>query len=253
MRIILLTQNETMFLPSAIEYFIRRKPEYVTIVGSLILSPSPFGEAKSFIGKFINTINIFGFKFTLIYGINYLYKKIFKLDVFSIMKKFNIPIIKVNNSINSQEYLKKISELKPDLIISITGNQIFKKPLLNIPQNGILNLHTSLLPKYRGLMPTFWALKNKEKETGVSVFFVDEGIDSGPILVQKKIKLGNITQWNLIKITKFLGIEAIIEGINIIKSSNIKTIENNNKLSSYFSFPSRKDVMDFKMKGGKFF
>ena len=102
-------------------------------------------------------------------------------------------------------------------------------------------------------MPTFWVLKNKEKETGVSVFFVDEGIDSGPILVQKKIKLGNITQWNLIKMTKVLGIEAIIEGINIIKSSNIKTIENNNKLSSYFSFPSRKDVMDFKMKGGKFF
>ena len=253
MKIIIITQNETMFLPSALEYFIRCKPEDVTVIGALILHPSPFGKNKSFIDKIITTIYTFGFNFTFVYGLNYLYKKIFKLDVFSIIRNLNIPIIKINNSINSQESLRKISELKPDLIVSITGNQIFKKSLLNIPKNGILNLHTSLLPKYRGLMPTFWVLKNKEKETGVSVFFVDEGIDTGPILVQKKIKLGNISQWNLIKMTKILGIEAIIEAINIIKSRKITTIQNNNKFSSYFSFPSRKDVIEFKKKGGKFF
>ena len=69
---------------------------------------------------------------------------------------------------------------------------------------GCINLHTALLPKYRGLMPTFWVLKNNEKNTGVSVFFVDEGIDSGPIIVQKNISIGNMTQQELIVKTKKL-------------------------------------------------
>jgi len=51
---------------------------------------------------------------------------------------------------------------------------------------GCLNLHSALLPKYRGLMPSFWVLKNNENKTGVSVFFVDKGIDSGPIFSAKK-------------------------------------------------------------------
>ena len=66
------------------------------------------------------------------------------------------------------------------------GNQIFKKQIIELAPKGCINLHTALLPKYRGLMPTFWVLKNNEKYTGVSVFFVDKGIDSGPIIVQRK-------------------------------------------------------------------
>ena len=73
------------------------------------------------------------------------------------------------------------------MLVSILGNQIFKRKLIDLAPKGCINLHTALLPKYRGLMPTFWALKNNEKNTGVSVFFVDEGIDSGPIIIQKKV------------------------------------------------------------------
>ena len=102
-------------------------------------------------------------------------------------------------------------------------------------------------------MPSFWVLKNKEKHTGVSVFFVDEGIDSGPILVQEKINIDNISQWELIRMTKFLGMEAILEGIELIQSGDYELIANNEEESTYYSFPTRQDVIEFKKGGNRFF
>ena len=104
-----------------------------------------------------------------------------------------------------------------------------------------------------GLMPSFWVIKNKEKITGVSVFFVDKGIDSGPILVQKNIKIENISQWNLIIISEFLGVEAIIEAVKLIQDNKIILIENKDDEASYFTFPTVQSVIDFKYSGNRFF
>ena len=120
------------------------------------------------------------------------------------LRERSIPQIKLEQSINSEQSLSKVSHYKPDILISIAGNEIFKKPLIDLTPFGCLNLHTGLLPKYRGLMPTFWALKNKEQEIGVTVFYVDEGIDSGPIVVQKKIPIKKRVQSKLIKETKII-------------------------------------------------
>ena len=159
----------------------------------------------------------------------------------------------MHESINSNQSLEILNKLDADLFISIAGNEIFKKKLIDIPRHGTINLHSALLPKYRGLMPSFWVLKNKEKQTGVTVFFVDEGIDSGPILVQKKLYLGELSQWRLIEITKYLGIEAIIEAIDLIRFNDVKLIDNDSNEPTYYSFPSKQDVAEFKKNGGKFF
>lgn len=147
-----------------------------------------------------------------------------------------------------------INSYKPDLLISIAGNQIFKQPLIDLAPKGCLNLHTALLPKYRGLMPSFWVLKNNEKETGVSVFFVDKGIDSGPILVQKRLDITkNMTQANLIKKSKKLGMDAILDAIDFIRLGTYQLIPNPNEEKTYFSFPTREDVKAFYKAGKKFY
>ena len=102
-------------------------------------------------------------------------------------------------------------------------------------------------------MPSFWVLKNKEKQTGVSVFFVDEGIDSGPILVQKQLSIETMSQWELIRMTKFLGMEAIVEGIELIQLGGYELIRNSEEDSTYYSFPTCKDVIEFKKAGNRFF
>lgn len=103
-------------------------------------------------------------------------------------------------------------------------------------------------------MPTFWVLKNVESETGVSVFFVDEGIDSGPILVQKRVGIEpGTTQNELIRTTKMLGMEAIIEAINLVQEGNFELIPNDNNKMTYFGMPKREDVREFCKSGKRFF
>ncbi|MDB4851845.1 formyltransferase family protein, partial [Flavobacteriaceae bacterium] len=118
---------------------------------------------------------------------------------------------------------------------------------------GCINLHTALLPKYRGLMPTFWVMKNNEKYTGVSVFFVDEGIDSGPIIVQEKLEIGNSTQKSLIIKTKRIGMQLILKSIDLISNNKVAIIPNDASKKTYYSFPTRKDVLEFRKNGKKFF
>ena len=102
-------------------------------------------------------------------------------------------------------------------------------------------------------MPTFWVLKNNEKKTGVSVFIVDNGIDSGPIIVQKEITIGNKNQEELIKGTKKIGMEAIAKSIDLIQKNQVNLIENDISKGSYYSFPTKQDVLEFNKKGKKFF
>ena len=253
MKIVIFTQNESVFLAHAISYFLRRINPSIEVKGAVVFDGSPFGKKKSFVQKVIATAKIFGLEFVARYGLSVVWNKIFGRDVKQVFAGHGVPIIKVTGSINSEESLSILGSLDADLFISITGNQIFKKPLLEIPRLGTLNLHTALLPKYRGLMPSFWVLKNQEKKTGVSVFFVDEGIDSGPILVQKTIDIENMSQWELIRMTKFLGMEAIIEGIELIQSGDYELIPNSEEDSTYYSFPTRQDVIEFKKGGNRFF
>jgi methionyl-tRNA formyltransferase len=188
------------------------------------------------------------------YGLEFIINKLNpNKRVAKILKKYNIPIIQLSGNINSEKSLGIISSYKPDLLVSIAGNQIFKKPLIELAPKGCINLHTAMLPKYRGLMPTFWVLKNDEKETGVSVFFIDEGIDSGPVIIQQKVKIQHQTQKQLIKQTKRTGMELIAKAITLIQHGDVELIPNNTDESTYYSFPTKHDVEIFKKAGKKFY
>ena len=170
MRLVLITQNERIFLSKTIDYFLRRLNPSDEVVGVVVLEASPFGKRMSLFKKITSTLNIFGYKFVLRYLIDLIKITISCKDVLSVLKRNKINIIKLHESINSNQSLDILNKLDADLFISISGNEIFKKKLIDIPHHGTINLHSALLPKYRGLMPSFWVLKNKEKQTGVTVF-----------------------------------------------------------------------------------
>lgn len=254
MRIVIITQNEPFYLAENIKYFLNILPSHSSVVGCVVNDVSPFGKKESFLKKAKKTFSIFGYKFFIHYTLKYLSSKLSsRMNLLKLLNSYDIPIIKLNKSINHSESVGLIRNYQPDLLISILGNQIFKSPIINLAPKGCLNLHTALLPKYRGLMPTFWVLKNNEAYTGVSVFFVDEGIDSGPIVVQKRFKIENRTQEELIKETKILGMQAIAEAIDLIENDNVTLIENSDSEKSYFSFPTRNDVTEFLKAGKRFF
>lgn len=254
MRVFLITQNEPFFLLDSFKYLFSNLPDDIEIVGCAVFKGSPFGKNQNFIIKSLNTLKIFGIRFFLYYSVWFILNKLTrKPSVEKFIIKNSVPILSIYGSINSEKSLDAIRSYEPDLLVSIAGNQIFKKPLIDIGKKGCLNLHTAMLPKYRGLMPTFWALKNKEDFIGVSVFFIDEGIDSGPIICQQAIKVDDRTHKEIIKITKKIGMDLIIKAFHKIKNENYTLMPNKESESSYYSFPTRSDVLEYKKNGGKFF
>ena len=254
MKIVIITQDEPFYLADNLRYLIKILPKHSIIVGCVVNDVSPFGKKETFLQKAKKTYDVFGLSFFLHYGIKFLKNKFDKSkNVKKLLQANSIQEIVLNKHINHEDSVSKIKEFQPDLLLSVLGNQIFKDPIINLAPKGCLNLHTALLPKYRGLMPTFWVLRNNEKYTGVSVFFVDEGNDSGPIIVQKEVEIGNRTQEELIYHTKKLGMEAIAKSIDLIQKNEVKLIQNDSSKKTYFTFPTRKDVIEFKDKGKKFF
>lgn len=254
MRIVILTQDDPFYLARNIDYLIKKLPPFAEVVATVVFDVSPFGKRETMSEKAKKTYDIFGLPFFLRYGWKFITSKLDKRNsVRHVLQQHNIPLINLDEPVNKPASLEKIRAYKPDLLVSIAGNQIFKRPLLDLAPKGCINLHTALLPKYRGLMPSFWVLKNGEKYTGVSVFFVDEGIDSGPIIVQKKVEIGNRSQAELIEHTKQLGMDAILEAIEKIHTGDYTLIENDAAQMTYFSFPKREDVKAFLAAGKRFY
>lgn len=255
MRILILTQNDPFYLGEGINYLVKNLPQEIHISSTIIFDVSPFGKRESFTQKLKKTWKIFGRIFFFKYAFEFVKKKAFsKSNVKNVLRRHNIPIVELEKGINHPDSLEVIKSYLPDVLVSIAGNQIFKKPLIDLAPKGCINLHTALLPKYRGLMPSFWVLKNNEKKTGVSVFFVDEGIDSGPIIVQKEVEiLPHESQQSLIKRTKKIGMDAIIEAIEKIRNNDLNLLPNNDDEMTYYSFPTKEDVKEFRKAGKKFF
>jgi len=90
---------------------------------------------------------------------------------------------------SDQQFCDLIKETEPDLIIVIAFGQILKRSLLIIPKLGVINIHASLLPKFRGAAPIQWAIINNELKTGLTVMRMDEGLDTGPILFQEDVSI----------------------------------------------------------------
>ena len=254
MRIVLITQDDPFYLPENLDFFLGNLPDGTEVVGCVVSEISPFGKKQSFFAKARRTYTIFGARFFLHYGLDYLVARlVHRKGVTDVLRQHRVREISIIGSINSATSLAGIEALSPDLLISIAGNEIFRKPLLDLAPLGCINLHTALLPKYRGLMPSFWVLKNGEKETGVSVFYVDAGIDSGPILVQERIKIGTMTQRELIKRSKAIGMRAVLTAVAKIRDGDTKTLPNDDNKSTYFRFPSKQDVREFRQSGARFF
>lgn len=254
MRIVIITQDDPFYLAENLDALFGNLPDGCAVVGCVVSSVSPFGKKESFAKKMQRTVEVFGLRFFVHYGFAFVRKRLFaRRGVRNVLADHGIPELVLDESINARGSLDLIRRYEPDLLVSIAGNEIFRSELIGLAPQGCLNLHTAMLPKYRGLMPSFWVLKNRETETGVSVFYVDEGIDSGPILVQKSIAIGNMSQQELIRETKRLGMTAIIEAIERIRDGRTETLPNDEAESTYYSFPTRQDVREFRRVGARFF
>ncbi len=117
-------------------------------------------------------------------------------------------------SINRPDSLEYLRGLAPDLIVVAAFGQLLKKAVLELPRYGCINVHASLLPRYRGAAPIQWAIIRGERWTGVTTMVMDEGMDTGPILLQRAVRIGeDETAGELAARLAELGAELIVETV----------------------------------------
>lgn len=136
---------------------------------------------------------------------------------------------------NNQDNRDIINELSPELIVVVAYGKILPADVLNCAKYGSINVHASLLPKYRGCAPIQWAVLNGEKKTGVCIIQMNEGIDTGDILYTESTEIGiNETSDELFERLSALGADALSKTVDLIKDNQLKPIKQSGE-SSYAS------------------
>lgn len=134
--------------------------------------------------------------------------------------------------VKSDEFHASLEELKPDLLV-VVAFRILPVSILKIPTIGSVNLHASLLPKYRGAAPIHWSIIKGEKETGCTVFFLNENVDTGEIITKSRTKIGeNETTGDLYNRLKETGADLLVRAINQIADGSVQTVPQDHKLAT---------------------
>jgi methionyl-tRNA formyltransferase len=136
--------------------------------------------------------------------------------------------------VREEAFQEKMKSLQPELFVVVAYGQILPKSLLKIPKHGAVNVHASLLPKYRGAAPIPWAILKGERLTGVTTMMMDEGMDTGDILLQIEIPIGEEeTSETLHDRLALLGAQLLLETVRGMKVGNLHPIPQDHSKATY--------------------
>lgn len=145
--------------------------------------------------------------------------------------ELDLPVLQPEK-LKDEQFLEEVRRLKPDIFV-VVAYRILPYELYSIPKYGAINAHASLLPKYRGAAPIHWAVFNGEKETGVTVFQIDKKVDTGNIILQKKILLSAPdTTSKIYDELKELAPQALIEAVDVLGSGHLLPLSQNSALAT---------------------
>ena len=147
--------------------------------------------------------------------------------------KHNIKVFQPN-TLKDDAIIESIKDLSPDIIVVVAYGMILPETVLNIPPLGCINVHASLLPKYRGAGPIQWSVINGEKETGITTMYMAKGLDTGDMILKCATKIGeNETYGELYDRLMPMGAELLIKTLLKIEENNAPREKQNDELSSY--------------------
>lgn len=149
-------------------------------------------------------------------------------------EELNIPVLQPNKITGSKEMIYIMEELKPDLIVTAAFGQFLPNALLEAPTHGAINVHASLLPKYRGGAPIHYAVMNGDKETGITIMYMEKRMDAGDILSQRSIRIDEEDDTgDLFEKLSVLGKELLIDTLPDILGGTIQPIKQNEEDATY--------------------
>ena len=147
--------------------------------------------------------------------------------------EYNLPVLQPEK-IKTEEFTAELEKLQPDLIVVVAFGQILSQRILDIPPLGCVNVHASLLPRYRGAAPIHWSIINGEKETGVTTMLMDAGLDTGDMLLKDKVAISEeMTTEELHDQLMAMGGRLLAETVDGLANGTITPEKQDDSISNY--------------------
>jgi methionyl-tRNA formyltransferase len=169
-------------------------------------------------------------------------------SVAAVAAYYGVPLFRPRD-VNAKEFLGQLASMGVEVILSVSCPQIFKGKLISLPARGCLNLHGADLPNYRGLMPSFWMLANGEEQAGVTLFYVNAGIDTGDVAGKRIFPiLPTDTLDSFIRRSKQEACDLALEVLEAIEAGTVTRTPLEGE-GSYFGWPTREAYRRFRQRG----
>lgn len=144
--------------------------------------------------------------------------------------------------IKTEEFFNELKELNPDLICVVAYGKILPKNILDLPTHGCINVHASILPKYRGAAPINWAIIRGERITGITTMRMDEGMDTGDMLLKREVPIDDEdTGETLSQRLSLIGAELLIETIRLLKEGKLTPVPQDHSQATYAPMLKKED------------
>ncbi|WP_394176768.1 formyl transferase [Thalassotalea litorea] len=170
---------------------------------------------------------------------------------FNQLQRYTQKPIATLNDINQASGIETLASTNPDLIISIRFGKILKAEAIKVPRFGVINLHSGLLPQYRGVMATFWAMLNSEREIGTTLHTIDDdGIDTGSVITQSQMQVQTSKSYLWHVLNLYLSApDLILQYLQTLQSDKSVQTSAQDGEEGYYSFPDEKHLSQFSRKG----
>ncbi|MBZ5628698.1 MAG: formyl transferase [Acidobacteriia bacterium] len=166
-------------------------------------------------------------------------------------RAYGVPCDSIGNP-NAAEIVAGIKTRQPDLLVSVACPYILKDALLSVPPLGCINIHHAPLPRYKGMMPTFWQMFHGERQVGVTVHYMAAKVDEGAALLQDKLDIApSETLDSLIRRAKRHGAHCMARVLRDVAAGRQQPIQLDQSAGNYLTFPNAEQIREFRAKGLK--
>jgi len=244
-RIVFLTTDDPLYLPAFFERVLAERAGDTALVASV----PPLYKNQSARQAAWRYYRTFGLRDTAVLAWRTAVAKAKRQSVASACRHHGVPHA-FTPDVNAPTFLDELRSLGTDVIVSVSCPQIFRRPLIEVPAEGCLNVHGALLPQYRGILPSFWMLANGERRAGVSVYFVNEQIDAGDLCAQRAFDVSpDETLDEFLTRSKRIAAELVLQALADIECGTVERRRLDLSQGSYYSWPDAAAVERFRTAG----
>jgi methionyl-tRNA formyltransferase len=246
LRVHFITEDDPLYVAEFFEAFLSLYPrEEFEIVGISI--QEPFNESRLSTAK--RVLSLYG-----PVGFAQLLGRVAqrKLQGRSIARRAHAAGIALTptRSVNDASFVERVRLLEPDVIVSVAAPEIFGKAILEAPRLGCINIHSGRLPKYRGMMPTFWQMRSGEPHVTVTVHEMAEKLDAGAVLGTAECRIEEHDNLDRVMVAaKHEGARLLLGVLRGLAAGEIEPQQLDMAEASYFSFPTRADALRLRQLG----